>query len=289
MATVYLARDLVSKRDVAVKVLNPELTVTLAARRFLREIRIVASLRHPNILTLLDSGSVDGLLYYTMPVVTGPSLREQLRCHGRAAIEDSVATVGQLGSALDYAHSRGIVHRDIKPENILFHDGKPVLVDFGVAFALDSTALEHLTKSGHVLGTPVYMSPEQASGRRRVDGRSDIYSLACVLFEMLTGRPPFLGKTPRAVLTHRLQQPTPWLHLERPDVPRYMQQALEKGLAVVPEARFETAGAFSQALEPRTGSVVSNRAERENRSPVRGWNWMRRILRGGCETPLTVP
>jgi serine/threonine-protein kinase len=249
MATVYLGDDLKHERQVAIKVLHPELSVTLAASRFLREIRITAKLQHPHILTLIDSGEINGLLYYVMPYVEGASLRERLSEFVFLPVEEAVRITVLLASALDHAHRWGVIHRDIKPENILFHDGHPILADFGIALAVGSASEEHLTKSGVSVGTPSYMSPEQAAGLRQLDGRSDVYSLACVLYEMLTGEPPFKGATPRAVLARQLAEPVVSVRIVRSEVPGFLETALNRALARHPSDRFDTASALGQAIE----------------------------------------
>ncbi|MHC4767128.1 MAG: serine/threonine-protein kinase, partial [Planctomycetota bacterium] len=205
----YLARDLRHDRLVALKVLRPELAATLGAERFLREIRIAAKLTHPHILALHDSGEADGLLFYVMPYIEGESLRGKLDRETQLGIEEAIELTRQVAAALDYAHRQGIIHRDIKPENILLHEGEAVVADFGIARALHAAGGERLTETGLSLGTPQYMSPEQASGTAEVDARSDVYSLACVLYEMLAGDPPFTGPTTPAVIARRLVDPPP--------------------------------------------------------------------------------
>ncbi|MDH3458751.1 MAG: serine/threonine protein kinase, partial [Gemmatimonadota bacterium] len=200
MATVYLARDLKHARQVAVKVLRPELAIKLGAERFLHEIKVTANLQHPHILALFDSGEVDSFLYYVMPFVEGESLRQKLSREKQLSIDETLTIATQVAGALASAHRQGVIHRDIKPENILLHEGQAVVADFGIALAVTAAGGERLTETGLSLGTPAYMSPEQVSGEREVDGRSDIYSLACVLHEMLAGDPPFIASTPRAVL-----------------------------------------------------------------------------------------
>jgi len=197
MATVYLARDLKHERDVAVKVLRPELAAMLGVDRFLNEIRISARLDHPHILTLIDSGAADGFLYYVMPFVRGESLRGKLTRERQLGLGETLDIARQISSALDYAHRQGVVHRDIKPENILLHEGEAVLADFGIAVAVEEAGGNRLTESGMSLGTPQYMSPEQAVGERHLDARSDVYSIAAVVYEMLAGEPPHSGASVR--------------------------------------------------------------------------------------------
>src|SRR5688572_32224552 len=209
MATVYLADDLKHGRKVALKVLKPELGSLLGPDRFSREIQIAAGLNHPHILPLYDSGSADGLLFYVMPFVTGESLRQKLSRERQLSIDDSIGIVRQVAAALDHAHDRGLIHRDIKPENILIHEGEAMVTDFGIALAADMAPSERLTKGGLTMGTPEYMSPEQVTGERTLDGRSDVYSLGCVLYEMLAGEPPYTGGTPQAVMVKRFTDPIP--------------------------------------------------------------------------------
>ena len=219
----------------------------IGIERFLREIRVTARLDHPHILAVLDSGHASGALWYTMPYVQGESLRDRLRRERRLAVQDAVRITGEIADALDYAHRHHVVHRDIKPENILLADGHARVADFGIAHALVAAGGETLTATGLALGTPAYMSPEQASGSP-VDARSDIYGLGCVLYEMLAGEPPFTGPTPQAVITKRFVGPPPSITTLRPDVPAALGAALDKALALEPEARFGTAGEFARAV-----------------------------------------
>jgi serine/threonine-protein kinase len=210
MATVYLARDLRHDRPVALKVLHPELAATMGPERFQREIRFAARLQHPHILTVLDSGETAGQLWFTMPFVEGESLRDRLRRDRQLPVEDALRITSETARALDYAHQHDIVHRDIKPENILLtRDGSTLVADFGIARALDSAADEKRTETGLAIGTPAYMSPEQAAGDKGVDARSDVYSLGAVLYEMLAGEPPFTGATTQALMVKRLTEPAP--------------------------------------------------------------------------------
>src|SRR5687767_13408189 len=199
MATVYLAGDLRHDRKVAVKVLRPELAAVIGADRFVAEIKTTANLQHPHILPLFDSGVADSFLFYVMPFVDGESLRDRLERETQLPVADAVRIAGEVAAALDYAHRRGIVHRDIKPENILLHDGRALVADFGIALAA-STAGTRMTETGMSLGTPTYMSPEQAMGERELDARSDVYALGCVTYEMLSGEPPFSGPTAQAIV-----------------------------------------------------------------------------------------
>ena len=248
MARVYLARDLRYDKPVAVKVLNLELSAALGTERFLREINILAHLNHPHILPLLDSGETEGSLFYVMPYVAGESLRHRLRRETQLRIADTIAITRDVAGALDYAHRQGIVHRDIRPENILMSEGLALVADFGIARAISLAADDdRITQSGVSPGTPPYMSPEQASGGD-VDGRSDVYALGCVLYEMLAGQPPFLGPTTQAILARHLADPVPSLRTVRKTVPEGLEQVVFKALEKVPADRFATAGEFADAL-----------------------------------------
>jgi eukaryotic-like serine/threonine-protein kinase len=247
MAMVYLARDLKYERLVALKVLRPELAAVLGAERFLREIRLTAQLQHPHILTLIDSGEADGFLYYVMPYVEGESLRHRLAREGQLPLDEALSHTRAIASALDFAHAHGVIHRDIKPENVMLHQGEPMVADFGIALAVSTAGHGRLTETGITLGTPAYMSPEQASGARTLDGRSDQYSLACVLYEMLAGEPPYTGPTAQAIFAKSLTEPVPHLGTVRPVSPA-VEAAVTKALAKTPADRFTTAGAFGAAL-----------------------------------------
>ena len=254
MATVYLADDVRHHRQVAIKVLHPELGAVLGAERFLREIGIAARLSHPHILPLHDSGTLDlGLgrpvLFYVMPYVAGRSLRERLREELQLPIDEAVGIARQVADALEHAHRQGIIHRDIKPENILLADGQAVLADFGIARALDVAGGDRLTETGLAIGTPAYMSPEQGAGGARLDGRSDIYAVGCVLYEMLAGQPPFTGPTAQAILARHAVDQVPLLRTVRPAVPIQLEQAINRALEKVPADRFATAGEFAKALD----------------------------------------
>ena len=251
MATVYLADDLKHGRQVAIKVLRPELGSMLGPDRFTREIQVAAALNHPHILPLYDSGELDGLLYYVMPYVKGESLRQKLIRETQVAIDEAIAIVRQVASALDHAHARGLVHRDIKPENILLHEGEAMVTDFGIALAAGGEPGSRLTSVGLMLGTPAYMSPEQGSGERTLDLTSDIYSLGCVLYELLAGEPPYNGPTAQAVIARRFTDPVPGVRRLRPTVPPAVEQAVKRALATVPADRFRSAGAFADALTAR--------------------------------------
>ena len=251
MATVYLAHDLKHRRQVALKVLRPELTVALGPDRFLREIQIAARFVHPHILPVFDSGEADGFLYYVMPYVVGESLRERLNRQGPLPVEAAVEIACDAANALAYAHSQGIVHRDIKPENILLEEGHAIIADFGIATAISAAASdneERLTVENLALGTPLYMSPEQVQGGVQLDGRADIYSLGCVLYEMLVGTPPFSGPTPQSVALQHAQSSPPLVRERRPEVPPRIEQVVTKAMHKLPADRFPTASAFSAAL-----------------------------------------
>src|SRR5213596_3296139 len=253
MATVYLARDLKHDRKVALKVLRPELAAVLGIERFLSEIRVTAHLQHPHILPLFDSGQAGGLIYYVMPYVEGESLRHRLEREKQLPIEEAVRLASGIASALDYAHRHGVIHRDIKPENILFQDGQAVVADFGIALALSAAGGSRLTETGLSLGTPQYMSPEQATGDRVIDARSDIYSLAAVLYEMLAGEPPHTGPTVQSVIAKVVtDRPRP-LRALRDAVPPHVESAIQKALAKVPADRFASALQFAEALTPAGG------------------------------------
>ncbi|MFI5210984.1 MAG: serine/threonine-protein kinase, partial [Gemmatimonadales bacterium] len=210
MATVYLAHDLRHERKVAVKVLRPELAAVIGAERFLREIKTIANLQHPHILGLIDSGEVQGTAYYVMPFVEGESLRDRLTRDKLLPIPDAVRLATEVASALDYAHRHGVIHRDIKPENILLHDGSALVADFGIALAVSQAGGTRMTETGLSLGTPHYMSPEQAMGEREITACSDVYALGCVTYEMLTGEPPFTGPSVQAIIAKMMtERPTP--------------------------------------------------------------------------------
>src|SRR6266404_5869611 len=234
MATVYVAEDLRHSRQVAIKVLRSDVAAAIGAERFLREIAIAARLTHPHVLPLIDSGQAAGSLYYVMPYVRGESLRERLVREKRLSLEDALRIARELGAGLDYAHREGFVHRDVKPENVLLVDGHAVLADFGIARAVFQAGGDHVTEVGLAIGTPDYMSPEQA--------------LACVIYEMLAGAPPFSGTSARAIIALHLSQPPPPLRAHRPDAPAAVEQALQRALAKAPADRFPTVAEFTAAL-----------------------------------------
>ena len=257
MATVYLADDLRHGRQVAVKVLKAELGVLLGPDRFAREIRVAAGLNHPHILPLYDSGRLPGtgdaagLLFYVMPYVRGGSLRERLARERQLPVEEAVALVRQVAMALDHAHAHGLVHRDVKPENILLHEGEAMVTDFGIALAATTSSGERLTETGLLIGTPDYMSPEQATGERTLDARSDVYSLGCVLYELLAGVPPHAGTSARSTIARRLTEAPPRVRRLRPTVPAAIDEAIARALAVDPVERFASTAAFAEALAGR--------------------------------------
>ena len=257
MAAVYLVRDVRHDRLVALKVLRPELAATVGPDRFLREIRTTARLQHPHILPMLDSGEAAGQLWYTMPYVRGESLRDRVRREVQLPVDSAIELARQVALALDYAHREGVVHRDIKPENILLSDGQPLVADFGVAKALQAGG-EELTGTGLAVGTPQYMSPEQAGGGS-VDARTDVYALGCVLYEVLAGEPPFTGPTPQAIIAKRILEPVPHVRTLRVSVPEALEQVLTKALACAPADRFQSAGEFARALSlPTTQAPTSS-------------------------------
>jgi tRNA A-37 threonylcarbamoyl transferase component Bud32/tetratricopeptide (TPR) repeat protein len=257
MAVVYLARDVKLNRRVALKVLRPELANSLGTERFLQEISIAAPLVHPNILAIYDSGEAAGHLYYVMPYVDGLTLRQRLDRELQLPIDEAVGIVKQVAAALDYAHARGVVHRDIKPENILLLGGHVLVADFGLAKAISRAVSQPLTQSGLVVGTPAYMSPEQATPGVALDSRSDIYSLACVTFEMIAGMPPYRGATPQAVLAHHVASDPPALCGERSSCPPHLDAAVRRAMAKVPADRYSSVGLFARALESPAGTPSS--------------------------------
>jgi serine/threonine protein kinase/Flp pilus assembly protein TadD len=248
MATVYLSDDLRHDRRVAVKVLHSELSSSLGPDRFLREIKLAARLNHPHIVPLYDSGEAGGFLYYVMPLVEGESLRDRLLRDGHVSPEESLQIVRGIASALDYAHRQNIVHRDIKPENVMLQDGEALVTDFGIAKAVSVASGDTLTQTGMMIGTPAYVSPEQAAGENVIDGRSDQYSLACVLYEMLSGRKPFTGANAQAVLSKRFTEPVPSIREYYRDATAEVESALQKALSKSSEDRFVTTVEFARAL-----------------------------------------
>ena len=275
MATVYLARDIRHGRSVALKVLHPELAATLAAERFLREIRIVAQLVHPHVLPLLDSGEVDGKPYYVMPYVEGEALRARLDRERQLPVGEALQIAREVADALDYSHRHGVVHRDVKPANILLEEGHAVVADFGIARALTEAGADALTMTGASPGTPTYMSPEQLAGERDVDARSDIYSSGCVLYEMLAGEAPFTGATPRGIAMRALIEPPPNLRRLRPAVTQEMEAAVLRALEKAPADRYQTAAEMRSALEAAGSAALVDAVNARRPARMRSYaGWM---------------
>lgn len=269
MATVYLALDRKHQRHVAIKVLRPELAAALGVERFLAEIRVTANLQHPNLLPLFDSGEVNGLLYYVMPFVEGESLRARLDRERELPVEESVRLAVAIASALDYAHRQGVIHRDLKPENILLSEAEPLVADFGIALAITKAGGQRVTQTGLSLGTPRYMSPEQAAADRDIDARSDIYSLACVVYEMLVGDPPHVGSNVQAVIARVLTEEPRHVRATRPTVPVHLDAAIHRALAKTPADRFASAREFADALSNRDTTVMASTIPAQR--SVRSW------------------
>jgi len=248
MATVYLAQDLKHDRRVALKVLKPELAAVLGAERFVVEIKTTASLQHPHILPLFDSGTADGFLFYVMPFIEGETLRDKLNRETQLGVDEAVRIAREVADALDYAHGKGVIHRDIKPENILLANGRPMVADFGIALAVSAAAGGRMTETGLSLGTPHYMSPEQATADKEITGRSDVYSLASVLYEMLAGQPPHLGGSAQQIIMKIIAEPVQPVTALRKSVPPNVAAALAQALEKLPADRFESAKAFAEAL-----------------------------------------
>ncbi|MEX2284135.1 MAG: protein kinase [Gemmatimonadota bacterium] len=268
MATVFLARDVRHERQVALKLLKPELGAILGADRFLSEIRVTANLQHPHLLPLFDSGEADGLLFYVMPYVEGESLRARLDREKQLPVDEAIRITVAAASALDYAHRHGVVHRDLKPENILLHDGQPLVSDFGIALAVSNAGGARVTQTGLSLGTPAYMSPEQATGDRSIDARSDIYSLAAVLHEMLSGEPPHTGASVQAIIARVLTDKVRSVRTARDTVPVHVDAAMQKALAKLPADRFATALQFADALTNPRAVVAAEDAYESHVSVV---------------------
>ncbi len=259
MATVYLAHDVRHDRRVALKLLRPELAAVIGAERFLAEIRLTANLQHPHILPLFDSGEADSYLFYVMPFVEGETLRDRLNREKQLPVGEAVRIATEVASALDYAHRHGVVHRDIKPENILLHDGQALVADFGIALAASKASGARMTETGMSLGTPHYMSPEQAMGEREITARSDVYAIGAVLYEMLTGEPPFTGNTAQAVVARVLTESPRMLVPQRHTIPPHVETAVLTALEKLPADRFTTAAEFAEALAGR-GSAIGTAA-----------------------------
>src|SRR6476661_8088872 len=254
MATVYLAEDLKHDRKVAIKVVRPDLAAVIGAERFLREIKTIATLQHPHILGLIDSGEVNGTAYYVMPFVEGESLRDRLSRDKQLPIPEALRIATEVAAALDYAHRHGVIHRDIKPENILIHDGAALVADFGIALAASKAGGTRMTETGMSLGTPTYMSPEQAMGEREITTRSDVYALGCVTYEMLVGDPPFTGSTAQAIVAKVMTADPPPLTAQRRSVPPQIESAVLSALEKLPADRFATPAEFAAALNARAGA-----------------------------------
>ena len=265
MATVYLAEDLRHHRRVALKVLQPDLASALGPVRFLKEIEVTANLHHPHILPLYDSGDAAGQLYYVMPFVEGESLRGRLSREGELPVEEAIRITCEVADALGYAHGHGVIHRDIKPENILLEGGHAMVADFGIARAVTTAGGTRLTGTGLTVGTPPYMSPEQASGDDDLDARADLYSLACVLYEMLSGETPYTGATPLAILAKKLSEPLPRISVVRDTVPEWLESVIIKALARTPADRYQTAGELAQALTSRQFASLPSHRRRPSR------------------------
>src|SRR5213594_2735984 len=274
IATVFLAEDLKHRRPVAIKVLHPDLAAAVGADRFLREIEVAARLQHPHILPLYDSGAAAGFLYYVMPYVEGESLRDRLEREKQLSLEDTLRIAGEVAGALAYAHSHGVVHRDIKPENVMLSGGTAVVTDFGIARAVTAAGGEHqLTQTGTVIGTPAYMSPEQATGSAEIDGRSDQYSLACVVYEMLVGEPPFTGPTAQAVLArHSLDMVSP-PSIVRATIPDAVEGAILRALSKLPADRYPTTALFAEALNTPSAATGAVRRATLAGGCARGPGW----------------
>jgi eukaryotic-like serine/threonine-protein kinase len=257
MATVYLAQDIRHARRVAVKVLRPELAAVIGAERFLAEIQLTANLQHPHILPLFDSGEADGFLFYVMPFVEGETLRDRLTREKQLAVPEAVRIAEEVAAALDYAHRHGVVHRDIKPENILLHDGSALVADFGIALAASKAGGARMTETGMSLGTPHYMSPEQAMGEREITARSDVYALGCVMYEMLTGEPPFTGATAQAVVARVVTEAPRPLQAQRHTIPPHVEAAVLTALEKLPADRFASAADFATALRDKSYATTA--------------------------------
>ncbi|HMU62443.1 MAG TPA: protein kinase [Gemmatimonadales bacterium] len=301
MATVYLAEDLKHKRKVAIKILKPELAAVLGAERFVQEITTTAALQHPHILPLFDSGESDGFLWYAMPYIDGETLRSKLDRETQLGIEESVRIATDVASALQYAHTHGVIHRDIKPENILLHDGRPMVADFGIALALSAAAGGRMTETGMSLGTPHYMSPEQATAEKEITARSDVYSLGSVLYEMLTGEPPHMGNSAQQIIMKIIAEDAAPVTKLRKAVPANVAAAVGKSLEKLPADRFESAKAFAEALGNPGFTVTSSGVRTDSGSTrdwrhraalplavatallvlVAAWGWIRAAARGG--------
>jgi len=274
MATVYLAQDLKHDRKVAIKVLRPELAAVIGAERFLSEIKTTANLQHPHILALHDSGEADGFLFYVMPFIEGESLRDRLTHERQLPVDEAVRIATEVAGALDYAHRHHVIHRDIKPENILLHDGSALVADFGIALAVSTAGGGRMTETGMSLGTPHYMSPEQAMGEREITAKSDVYALGCVLYEMLAGEPPFTGPTAQAIVARVMTEEPRSLTLQRRTVPPHIESSVQVALAKLPADRFATAAEFAAALADRGFASKTTTARLAPPTPGRRLAWL---------------
>ncbi len=287
MATVYLARDIKHNRNVALKVLNAELGAVLGTERFLAEIQTTANLQHPHLLPLFDSGEADGLLYFAMPYVEGETLRARLERERQLPVDEALRIAVAIASALDYAHRRNVIHRDLKPENVLLHDGQPLIADFGIALAVSKAGAARVTQTGISLGTPQYMSPEQAAGDRVLDGRTDVYSLGAVLYEMLAGEPPHTGPTAQAIIAKLLAEVPRPVRVLRRSVPAHVEAAVMKSLEKLPADRFTSAGEFAAALQRHDEGAAAGRGIADRRTAQSLFAW-RPLLLGGAVGALLL-
>jgi len=296
MAAVYFAADLKHDRNVAIKVLKPELAAVLGAERFVQEIKTTAALSHPHILPLFDSGEAGGFLYYVMPYIEGETIREKLNRETQFSVDKAVKIASEVADALDYAHRHGVIHRDVKPENILLHDGRPMVMDFGIALAVSAAAGGRMTETGLSLGTPHYMSPEQATADKQITARSDVYSLASVLYEMLAGEPPHMGNSAQQIIVKIIAERAQPVTALRASVPPNVAAALEKALQKLPADRFDSAKSFAHALANPAFSPAAGRRGLVGSSPfvssfavfANGDLLMLRTLPGGGATELTM-
>ncbi|MFN2400778.1 MAG: protein kinase [Gemmatimonadaceae bacterium] len=288
MATVYLAHDVRHERQVALKVLRPELAAVIGAERFLTEIRTTANLQHPHILPLFDSGAADSFLFYVMPYVEGESLRDRLNREKQLPVADAVRIAREVASALDYAHRHHVIHRDIKPENILVHDGQALVADFGIAIAVTSAGGNRLTETGMSLGTPHYMSPEQATGEREITARSDVYALGAVLYEMLVGEPPFTGPTAQAIVAKVITEEPRRLIPQRKSVPPAVQDAVLTALEKLPADRFDSAADFAKALGEAAQTLGRPRVSKTIALPAAAKAWRREGVWGWVAAGLAT-
>ena len=288
MATVYLANDVRHNRAVALKVLKPELGAVLGAERFLTEIRVTANLQHPNLLPLFDSGEANGLLFYVMPFVEGESLRARLDRENQLPVDEAVRIASAVASALEYAHAHHVIHRDLKPENILLQGGQPIIADFGIALAVSNAGGARVTQTGLSLGTPQYMSPEQATGDRQLDARSDIYSLSAVTYEMLAGDPPHLGSSAQSIIAKVLTEKPPSVRIARPSVPEHVAYAIEKGLEKLSADRWRSAAEFDAALTGRSGPAPALATAASRAPAAEGAAWTRSRIARVLVSPIGV-